>query len=166
MMARVAAPALLLVLVACGGRAAPSAARVEIEMSVIDAEASKDSHDSIERYALKHGRLRWETETVGYGEDEIPKRSGEVMLDEQAVVRLCDLALNLHLTEDGAVEGGPLGGAGNTITIEATVRVDGATGHWHVVHQRPWKGPATEEPLRFTALDTLRDLLASLRPRR
>ncbi|HUS63620.1 MAG TPA: hypothetical protein VMZ28_03715 [Kofleriaceae bacterium] len=159
----------LLAWLGCGTGApassAPSAGRVAVELTSTDAESSKDSHDTIERYRLDGGRLHWETETRGYGEDRIPRRSGDVVLDEQALVRLCDLALNLHLTEDGAVEAGPLGGPGNTHTIEAVITVDGRTGRWHAVHQRPWNGPKIEEPLRFTALDTLRDTLATLRGR-
>lgn len=145
--------------------AAPSAGRVAIELTSTDAESSKDSHDTVEYYRLAGGRLHWETETLGYGEDETPKRSGDVTLDEQTIVRLADLCLNLHLTEDATAEAGPLGGPGNTLTLDATITVDGATGHSRVVHQRPWNGPQTPEPPRVTALGEVRDILASLRAR-
>lgn len=166
-----AAAATLLLVAACSGReavpsSAPSAGRIALELTWTDAESSKDSHDTIERYRLAAGRLRWETETKGYGEDKIPRRSGEVTLDEPTLVRIIELCRGHALTADAVADGGPLGGPGNTVTVEATITIDGATGRTRAVHPRPWNGPPVDAAPLHRSLSAVRDALAALRPAR
>ena len=162
---RVVAALLVVVGGACGGgqEAAPSAGRVTIELTQTNAESSKDSHDSIERYRLAGGTLHWETETKGYGEDRIPKKSGDVVLAEADVVRVAELCAKSGLTTDATEEAaGGLGGPGSVLTVEASVTVDGATGKSRVVALRPWNGAASPEGARMVALRELRDQLAAI----
>ena len=159
----------LLLLVGCGKSAptssAPSASLLSVDFTFNNSESSKDSHDSIERFRLADGVLSWETETTGYGEDEIPKEKGQLALDEKDLQRLIDMTTTLGLIDDFTSEvGSP--GIGTSAIIDAVITVQGKTGRSHSIHHRPWNGPQIEAPDKHRQLMTFRDALATLRERR
>ena len=158
---RHAALAVLLGAAACGrgsgeAPAAPSAGRIEIDLVIVNAEASKDSHETTESFRLSGGQLRSSRLLSGYGADETPPSSGTVAVDEAALVRLIELCRERHLDQDVRQEGAKLQGPGNLITYRATVTVDGKTGRSALEVASEWNGPKSEPSERQQALDHLR----------
>ena len=136
--------------------AAPSAGRIEIELDIVNAEASKDSHETTESFRLSGGKLTWSRIYSGYGEERSPPQEGTATVDEPALGRLIELCRTARLAEDAREDGGALGGPGNLLTYRATVTLDGKTGHTQLAVPRPWNGPAAEPGARQRALDDLR----------
>lgn len=158
---RLAAALAVLFGAACGrgageAPAAPSAGRIEIDLVIVNAESSKDSHETTETFRLSRGQLRSSRLLSGYGAEESPPTSALVAVDEAALVRLIELCRQRHLDQDVRQEGGPLSGPGNLITYRATVTVDGKTGHTQLEVPQPWNGPQAEPSELEQALDELR----------
>lgn len=156
-----AALAVLLVAVACGrgageAPAAQSAGRIEIDLVIVNAESSKDSHETTETFRLSRGQLRSSRLLSGYGADETPPTSGTVAVDEAALVRLIELCRARNLDQDVRQEGAKLQGPGDLVTYRATVTVDGKTGRSALEVAHEWNGPKVEPSERQQALDDLR----------
>ncbi len=156
-----AALAVLLGAAACGrgageAAAAPSAGRIDIDLVLVNAESSKDSHETTETFRLSRGQLRASRLLSGYGDEESPPTSALVAVDEAALVRLIELCRARHLDQDARQEGALLQGPGNLITYHATVTVDGKTGHTKLEVPQPWNGPEAAPSELQKALDELR----------
>jgi hypothetical protein len=159
--------ALLLVGVAACGRggeapAAPSASRLDIELAIINAESSKDSHEQTESFRLTGGQLRWSRTYTGYGEERVPPASATVTVDEASLGRLIDLCRAGSLNQDITEQGGALSGPGSLLSYRATITLDGKTGRTRLEVPRPWNGPTVEPSARQSALDDLRLQLSVL----
>ena len=127
-MTRLVAPALCLAIAACGRgpgepAAAPSASRLELDLVIVNAEASKDSHEQTESFRLTRGQLRWSRTYSGYGAERSPPTSGTVTVGEAALVRLIELCRTRHLDQGAREEGATLHGPGNLFTYLSLIHI-------------------------------------------